>query len=603
MSRRMPSLALILLLISLYIVATANAAGVMPRLNVSEQAGSIVFYHNGTAAYGPGNGTLTVVNPASSSPLSAVNITLMNGSARFVDRIGPGETYQIDYTIASADIRPPLVLRETIVPPSLSSGAQQARLCVRIENAGDADITNFTYEKTLPAGLTEAWAAYDNGSLDVNTAVTWALDRIGPGERKNLIVAFNLTPTSGVYFPEAYIRFDYGSTLSSRDPDLAASTTTSFNIRKSLVSNGIWQVDASVPDGSEFTIDLDAVSIFRSDASDPFNTVPIASYTPNRSLDTGCSWNASLVDNFGRVPAYFIKISYGIPYTLDRRSYLGVPARTEPFTVILTPPATPPIRSMPYAPWMPTARPSPSPAPVAEPWIVFVTPHRNAVVSDNVTTIAVSMPPSAGTGYVAYYGSTDNVTWIKLGESFVSGNMSELAWSVPQTNGRYYLKAEHYDAPGLRGIAYTQVLIAHEIAPVDMTTLLARGMDWLMLLLALIALLLLLSIVIPYLRGKPVVYDSSALAALRLPDKGRPSKPSRRAIRPEVAIEGAEGINMKAVRNVEETRRLEREYGLQAYDAMALQLAREAGATLITADARIGDIGRKLGIDVKPLDK
>lgn len=591
---------------SAFFTTAANAADYVPSVGAIDRVGGVIYYHNGTTSYGPGNGTLTIGNPAPSSPLSGVNVTMPNGSALFIGEIAPMSGRAIDYAIEPGDIEVPLSLKEAIAPASLSYGLrQQVRLCIRVENTGDGNITGFTYRKTLPAGLTVAWAAYDGGTLHVNDTVSWTLDRLVPGENKSLAIAFNLTPSSDVFFPEARIGFDYDSSLAGGSPGMSASTTASFGIRKSLISAGLWQVNALVSDDSEFAIAVGSVTVSRSDASDPFNAATIASYAPGTTLEPGCSWTASINDDFGTTPAYFIKVSYDIPYTLDRRSFLSGPARTEPFTLVVDRPAATarPGQSIIYAPWMPTAAPPHAQAPDPEPDIVFVTPAYGDVVRDNATDILVSVPPSDDPGYVAYYGSEDNKTWMKLGESPVSSNMSGLTWAVPPMNGKYYFRAEHYNAMGLRGIAFTQVLIAHEIAPVDMTTLLARGMDWLMFLLALIALLLLLFIALPYLPGKPVVYDSSALAALRRPATGRPSKLSRRAIRPEVDFEGAEGIRMKAVRNVEEMRRLEREYGLLAYDAMALQLARETGATLFTADARIGDIGRKLGIDVTPLAK
>ncbi len=60
---------------------------------------------------------------------------------------------------------------------------------------------------------------------------------------------------------------------------------------------------------------------------------------------------------------------------------------------------------------------------------------------------------------------------------------------------------------------------------------------------------------------------------------------------------------MKTINDIGEMRRFEREYGLPAYDAMALQLARESKATLYTADERIIDICKKYDISYRPMEK
>jgi hypothetical protein len=599
------------LAISMSLITVGDAAGYQPSVQTFDQVGNILYYRNGTVAYGPGNGTLMVINPSSRSPLSALNITLLNGSTRLVGSMAPSSSYTEDYTIENGDISVPLKFKETIIPSSLYTGLQQEiRLCVDIENTGSGNISGFIYQKALPPGLSNVWTAYDSGTVYVNDTVTWTMENLGSGEKKHLAIAFNLAPTANIQFPEASVHFTKLAPLVSGEPALSGYANTSFRITKSHPSDGVWYIDASVPDESEFTIRLDNVAIYRSDASDPFTTSVIASYDPAMTLEPGCAWKTSLVDNYSLVPAYFIKFSYTIPYTLDRKSYFN--AKTEPFTLtVASPPptATPapviPPQSNPYATWTPTVEPTSSPPPLVYPDIVFVTPGRGDVIRDNKTEIETSVPPSSDPGYVVYYGSTDNSTWARIGESSVIGNMSELIWAVPQMNGKYYLKAEHYNSLGLRGVAYTQVIIAHEIQPVGVITMLISGTNWLMLFLALIALLLLLFIIIPYFPRKPIIYDSSALYALSK-DDGWLSRLPRRTIRPAECIAdipGVDSIKMKVIRNIDEMRRLEGEHGLQAYDAMALQLARETGATLYTADTRIADISKKLGIDVKPLDK
>lgn len=599
------------------IAAFAIAVGLMPIataclpfINTTDAVHDVIYYHNGTVAYGPGTGIINITNPSRISPLIGVNLTLPNGTTRFLGTLNPPSRYTEEYTIENSEISIPLKLSETVTPSSLYTGVQQEiRLSVEIENIGGGNITDFRYQKALPPGLSTVWTAYDGGTLNVNNNVTWTMDTLKPGEKKHLVIAFNVNPAANVNFPAASVGYLYLAPLAPGEPGFSGYTNTTFNIRKSHPSDGVWYLEASVPDDNDLMMDLKSVSIYRSDVSDPFTVSEIASYTPDVSLSPGQEWNISLIDHYGQVPAYFIKIAYTIPYTLNRTSILT--AWTEPLTIAVTgrpPTATPPPItpwSNPYATVSPTAEPTPSPPPTGSPDIVFITPGSRDVIANNTTEIMTSVPPSSDPGYVAYYGSTDNRTWVKLGESPVEGNVSELLWTVPPMNGAYYLKAEHYNSLGLRGVAFTQVLIAHEILPVDMTTMLISGTDLLMLLLALIALFLLLFIIVPYLIGKPVIYDSSALYVLSK-DKDWLSKLPRQAIRPDkfiADIPGMDRIKMRAIRNIEEMRRLERDYGLQAYDALALQLAREMGAMLNTANPGIADIGKKHDIKVKTMDK
>jgi predicted nucleic acid-binding protein len=117
--------------------------------------------------------------------------------------------------------------------------------------------------------------------------------------------------------------------------------------------------------------------------------------------------------------------------------------------------------------------------------------------------------------------------------------------------------------------------------------------------------ILLLFILIPYFLRKPIVYDSSTLYVLSKDD--RHSKLSRRAIRPEGHIDKIPGLERikktMPIRDIDGMKRLQDEYGLLDYDAMALKLAEESGATLYTADKRIYEIGKRLGISVKLLDR
>lgn len=587
-----------------------DAVGCQPFMNTTDIVHDIIYYHNDTVSYGPGIGTIVVTNPSLISPIIAFNLTLPNGTTRSIGSLNPPSRYMEDYAIENSEFSIPLKLSETVTPSSLYTGVQQEiRLSVEIENTGSGNITGFWYQKDLPPGLSTVWTAYDGGTLYVNDNITWTMDTLIPGEKKHLVIAFNITPMANVYYPAASVSYLYLAPLAHGEPGFSGYTNTSFHIKKSHPSNDVWYLEASVPNDNDLNMNLTGVSIYRSDASDPFTVSEIASHTPNVILNPGSAWNTSLIDHYGQVPAYFIKIGYTIPYTLDRRSFLT--AWTEQSTIAVSgppPTATPPPiapRSNPYATWAPTAEPTPSPPPSGPPDIVFITPGSGDVITNNTTELETSVPPSSDPGYVVYYGSADNKTWVKLGESPIVGNVSELMWAVPQMDGKYYLKAEHYNSGGLAGIAFTQVLIAHEILPVDMTTMLISGTNLLMLLLALIALLLLLFIIMPYFLGKPVIYDSSALYALSR-DKDWLSRLPRRTIRPDefiADIHGADRIKMRPIHNIEEMRRLERERGLLAYDAMALQLAKETGALLYTADMRIVDIGKELDIDVKPLDK
>ncbi|WP_174589958.1 hypothetical protein [Methanocella conradii] len=583
--------------------------GLQPSINTTDVIHGIIYYRNGTVSYGDGRGTLIVSNPSAASPLTAINVTSPDGSAWFIKSLEPQSNFSQPYTLRDDNISIPLKLNEYIVPPSLYAGTQQEiRLIVEIENIGDSNITGFWYQKALPAGLSKAWTANDGGVVSINDTVTWTLDDMAPGQKNRMAIAFNVTPSLDVNFTAASIHFTYLKPQTRGEPAFSGYTNTSFQISKSHPGDGTWHINATVPDESEFNISLNSVKIYRSPASDPFNTTEIASYAPNTVLSAGSEWKTQLIDYYGLVPSYFIKINYTIPYTLDRKSFFT--AATEPFSIAVyspSPTATPrPSQySNPYTVWTPTITPMPTPIHTGYPDIVFITPAPGDVIRDNETLIKTSLPPSSDPGYVVYYGSTDNSTWARIGESSVIGNMSELIWVVPQINGKYYLKAEHYDSLGLRDVAYAQVIIAHEIQPVGIITMLISGTDWLMLFLAIIVLMLLLFIIIPYLPRKPIIYDSSSIYVLSK-DENWLSKLPRRAIWPDgfiAEIPGVDRIKMRPIRDIDGMKRLQNEYGLLAYDAMALQLAREAGATLYTADKRIYDIGKRLDIDVKPMDE
>ncbi|HTY92190.1 MAG TPA: type II toxin-antitoxin system VapC family toxin [Methanocella sp.] len=572
-----------------------------------EQVDGLVYYTNGTISYGMATGTITVSNPASTSPLSSAILTLPNGTSLSIGSISPGSSYTAHYVLSPADVNLPLNFKENVVPVTLTNGVpQQLRLIVQLQNTGNAHITGLQYQKSLPPGLAQAWEAHDGGSLTVGSAVAWTINDLAPGDKMNLTIAFSLTPSSGITFPAAGVSYDYSSSLSGSVPRLTASTNTSFQIQKSHITDHSWMVNATVPDSSEFDMVLDSVAISRSNASDPFNTVELASYSPNTRLNPGSSWSTSLIDNFEYVPAYFMKMAYSMPYTTILTSH--VEAMTAPITITITNPTPTPTSppSPPYATPTPVPSATPTPTAPASPDIVFVSPERGEVITGNSTQLETSVPPSGEPGYVAYFLSSNNLTWIRLGQSPVSGALSGFLWTIPQLDGNYYLKAEHYRSDGtLLGIAYTQVLVAHETEPVGMTTMLISGTDWLMLIMALLAVMLLAFILIPYVQVRNVIYDASALAALSR-EKDWLSKLPREALRPDamiVEIPGMDKIRMKALNNIDEMRRLERKYELSAYDAMALQLARESGATLVTGDVRMAAIAKQLDVKVKLLEK
>jgi hypothetical protein len=243
---------------------------------------------------------------------------------------------------------------------------------------------------------------------------------------------------------------------------------------------------------------------------------------------------------------------------------------------------------------------------MVNPDVVFLEPENGDVITDNTTRIEVSVPPYSGAEYVVYYGSADNMTWARLGQSPVVGNLSELMWSVPQFNGKYYLKAEHYSPWGLQGIAYTQVLIAHEILPVDLSTILMQGQDWLMFSLTAVSGLLLLLVFVPFFRKRPVIYDTSALLALGRYADDKERKLSDKTIRPDTlppGIESLSRVKVVAINSMDDAGRLEREYALSPYDAMAIVLAKETGARLYSYDTRIVGICKDLGIKAELLKR
>jgi hypothetical protein len=593
--------------LAVFMCSMANAAGVMPALSTTDQVSGVVYYGNGTIDYGQGIGTLSITNPAVSSPLTDVNVTMMNGTTAFIGNIGPGSTYTLDYGVDADSTGLPLSLNEALTPTTLSIGTpQQVRLSLQLENTGDVNITGLVYQKGLPSGLSTAWTAYDSGVLSVNNSVTWMPANISPGETVHLVIAFNVTPESSLYFPSANISFDYLSSLSGAAPVFSGGTNTSFEITKAHIDVDTWGVTTSVPDDSEFIIGLDTVSIYRSDVNNSFSMSNIRSWEPGVSLGPGDVWNASLTDNFNEIPVYFLRISYHIPYTLTQVSHMA--AMTAPFTVTV-PTASPaatasPSYSGPYYPYpynqaSPTPRPTPTPQPYTGPDIIFITPGYNEVIRSNTTWLETSVPPTSGAGSVIYFGSPDNVTWAELGESPVSSNVSVLTWTVPRMNGTYYLKAEHISSLGQVGVAFTQVLVAQQITPIGTTTMLMSNTNWTMIVALLAVLALIIYMAAPLMWGGQVIYDSSALYALSSHNKDWLSKLPRHTIRPDeiiFEIGGVEKIKMMALKDIDEMRRLEKDYALSAYDAMAIQLARETHGTLYTANPEIAEVCKKMDI-------
>jgi hypothetical protein len=600
-SRTFVALAIALTMLSMAPAAEA-AGGYSVNINTVDYVSDVVYHADGTVSYGAGQGFYTISNPTSASPLFSASATPYSGSAIMIGNIAPSSDYTGAYAIGRSDVRIPLLVKETIAPATLTQGKlQQVNMTVEVHNVAAHNVTGFKYSTKIPSGLSLIGDSFDHGVLDIGDNITWEIDDIPSSATYCLNVSFNVTPSSSVYFAGAYIWYTAGDSSVNGDFGFSGSTITSFSLQKSHPDANIWAISASVPDDSEFNMSLTRVCLYRSDADDPFNTVLIRDYAPDVTLVPGSSWDIAFADTFDRTPAYFMKVAYQIPYTVHGTSSPLTPARTEPFTITVQGSSAGGSIAYPYVPSGSTAVTTPTAT--AQPYVpssvVFTQPEPDEVLQYNNTTLNASVIQPQASGFVAFYSSRDNETWAFIGRSAIVNGSSTYRWDVPATNGRYYLKAEYYDNDGLAGDAYQRVRVQHVSEPVDMTTLFSQSADWLVLL-TILALLLIASLfILPPLVYKPVVYDTSALRVL----SGAGSKElSRlpRSVRPNnveiPAFKGSGRIRPREVKKPEEQQRLENSYGLDHYDAAALELAIERGLTMYSDDPRILELCESVGV-------
>jgi hypothetical protein len=337
---------------------------------------------------------------------------------------------------------------------------------------------------------------------------------------------------------------------------------------------------------------------------DPFNMASIHEYSPDIALTPGESWDASLTDTYDHVPAYFLKLAYQIPYTVQGTSLPLTPARTDPFTVTVQ--ASPRggsggSSSYPYVPTGPTAvlHPTATPQPYVAPSIEFVEPRPDATIHTNNTTLEAWITIPQASGFVVFYTSRDNESWTYLGRSSIVDNTGRYTWNVPDTNGRYYLKAEYYDNNGLAGVTYQRIFVQHESAPIDISTLFSQTTDWAVILTILALLLIITLFVLPPMVYRPVVFDASALQLLSGASMEEISRLPR-ALRPNnveiPAFKGSDRIRPREVKKLNEQKRFESQYGMHPYDAAALELARERNLTIYSNDPKMMELYRSLKV-------
>ena len=492
MIRRVALALAILFMMAVFAQSATATSGYRVEVNTTDFLSNITYDSDGIASFGSGYGFVTVHNPTVSSQLLSVNLTLWDGMQPiFVESIAPSSDYSNRYDLCATSVQVPLKVKESITPTSLvAAGQHEIIINVDVENTGAADVTGFEYLKQLPAGLVPEPGSGDGSVQVIGGNLTWTIDRIKPGEQKHLVAVFDIVPATDIYLPGAYISFTYSSSFVNGDPSIASSSDMPMVLQKLKPNPSTWAAGVNVPDNSEFMMKVDTVLLYRADVSSPFVTSLLKTYTPNTLIGPGESWSADYMDTYGGTPVYYMSLSYSIPYTITRNSYPLTPARTLPRVISVShvPPAAPvDIPSIPYDIGS-------SPADPAQPsghevQIEFVLPKPNDTITDNTTALDVSVIPANDIGFVAFYQSTDNVTWTYIGKSGLHDNISEYTWTVPPVNRVYYLKAEYYDSMGLRGSAYDQVFVHHEQG-IDISTMFIRTTDWLIVLIALITLLL-----------------------------------------------------------------------------------------------------------------
>lgn len=562
----------------------------------------MVYHGDGTVSYGTGHGYYTLTNPAPHSPIYSANVTTYSGSTSFIDNIAPLAYFSGAYDIDRSNIRIPLLVKETITPGTLARGKpQQVSITVEIRNAGTSDVTGFKYTKQIPAGLSHASDSSSQGTLAVGDDINWTVDSILPDGVCRMNVSFNVTPSSNINFPAAYVTYTADDSFSGGTFGFSGSTVTSFSLQKSHTDTDTWSLYASVPDDSEFAMNVMQVTVYRSDVTTPFDMVQIQEYSPHITLAPGESWGSALVDTYDRTPAYFMKVAYQIPYTVSHTSQPLTPAKTDPFTIIVQGTSTGGTITNPYVPNGPTAvlNPTATPQPYVAPSIEFVQPKPDATIHTNNTTLEAWITTPQASGFVIFYSSRDNETWTYLGQSTIVDNDARYTWDVPDTNGRYYLKAEYYDNSGLAGVTYQRILVQHESAPISASTFFSQTTDWAVILTILALLLIITLFVLPPLVYRPVIFDASALQLLsgasmeeisRLP---RALRPNNVEIPP---FKGSNRIRPREVKKINEQKRFESQYGMHPYDAAALELARERNLTVYSNDPKMMELYRSLNV-------
>lgn len=578
------------------------AGGDSVNIGTIDYVSDIIYHSDGTVSYGAGHGFFTIHNPTSYSPVFSAIMTTGPGSTTFIDTIAPGSDYTGAYAIDRSNIRIPLMVKETITPGTLTQGRQQqVSISVEIRNTGTHDVTGFTYTRQIPSGLSLASDLAEEGTLAIGTRINWTVDDIPPAGIYRMSASFNVTPASNIDFPAANISYTAGDSFSSGAFGFSGSTSTSFSLQKSHTDADTWSLHATVPDDSEFAMNVTQVTIYRSDVTSPFDMVSIHEYSPDITLAPGESWDSALIDTYDRTPAYFMKVAYQIPYTVSQASQPLTPAKTDPFTIMVQGTSTGGTVTYPYVPDSPTAvlNPTATPQPYIAPTIEFVEPKPDATIHTNNTTLEAWITIPQASGFVVFYSSRDNESWTYLGRSSIVDNTARYTWDLPDTNGRYYLEAEYYDNSGLAGVTYQRVLVQHESAPIDITTVFSQTADWAVVLTILALLLIITLFVLPPLVYRPVVFDASALQLLSGASMEEISRLPR-ALRPNnveiPAFKGNDRIRPREVRKINEQKRLESQYDMNPYDAAALQLARERNLTIYSDDPKMMDLYRSLNV-------
>ena len=585
------------------------AGGYSVNINTVDYVSDIIYHADGTVSHGAGNGFYTLNNPTAHSPIFSATVMTYSGSTAFIGNLAPLSNYTGAYSIDQSNVRIPLMVKETITPGTLTQGKpQQVSISVEIRNADIHDVTGFKYTKNIPSGLSLAAYSANQGILAIGDNITWTVDNIPPAGVCRMNISFNVTPSSNINFPAAYVWYTADDSLSGGVFGFLGSTVTSFSLEKTHLDADTWSLYTSIPDDSEFAMNVTQVTIYRSDVNTPFDMVTIRDYTPDILLSPGELWNASLIDTYDQTPAYFMKVVYQLPYTVNRTSQPLTPAKTDPFTITVQGTSTGGTVVYPYIPNGPTAvfNPTVTPQPYVVPSIEFVEPKPDMTIRTNNTTLEAWITIPQSSGFVVFYSSRDNESWTYIGSSTIVDNTARYNWDVPVTNGRYYLKAEYYNNNGLAGVAYQRILVQHMSAPIDISTFFSQTADWAVILTILALLLILTLFVLPPMVYRPVVFDASALLLLSEASMEEIAHLPR-ALRPNnveiPAFKGIDRIKPRDVKKLNEQKRFESQYGMQPYDAAALELARERNLTIYSDDPKMMEIYRSLKVHTDKADR